>query len=130
MITPELKDRILSDLVNSPINSEVNINTDCDRYGIDSDEYFAILQHFERLNLISMDACLGGEVFIQTHIEAHDLWRTGGFTGQETLLKANIEKLGMEIDKLSRDLSPKQLDTAQKIASIGSSILSVLSLFR
>lgn len=42
MITPELKDCILSDIVNSPINSEANINTDCDRYGIDSDEYFAI----------------------------------------------------------------------------------------
>lgn len=130
MITPELKDLILSDIVHSPINSEGNINTDCDRYGIDSDEYYAILQHFERLNLISMDACLGGEVFIQTHVEAHDLWRTGGFAGQESRLKANIEKLSMEIDKLSHDLSPKQLDTAQKIASIGSSILSVLSLFR
>lgn len=91
MITPELKDLILSDIVHSPINSEGNINTDCDRYGIDSDEYYAILQHFERLNLISMDACLGGEVFIQTHVEAHDLWRTGGFAGQESRLKANIE---------------------------------------
>lgn len=130
MITPELKDLILAEIVNSPMQCETNINTDCQKYNIDRDEYYAILKHFENLNLISTQACLGGEVFINTSVEAHDLWRRGGFTGQEMILKGNIEKLGLEIDKLSKDLSPSQLEKAGKLADIGTAIISALALFK
>lgn len=130
MITPELKDRILSDIVGSPMNCTLNVNTDCTHYGIDRDEFYAILQHFDSLNLISIKLCNDGQTFISTAVKAHDLLRNGGFVGQEMILKANIEKLGMEIDKLSDELSTSQLDTAHKIASIGSAIISALTLFK
>ena len=47
---------------------------------------------------------------------------------QEEILKGNIEKLGLEIDLLSKELSPDLLDKAQKLASFGNNILSVLKL--
>ncbi len=45
------------------------------------------------------------------------------------LLKANIEKLGLELDKLAKDLAPEHLATAQKIATIGSAIMSAIGYF-
>ena len=61
--------------------------------------------------------------------EAHELWQRGGFFVQEEILKNNINKLALEIDLLSKQLSPDLIDKAQKISSIGKNILSALNLF-
>ncbi|WP_298032095.1 hypothetical protein [uncultured Alistipes sp.] len=61
--------------------------------------------------------------------DAHDFYNRGGFAGQEMLLKANIEKLGLELDKLAKDLTPEHLASAEKIASIGAAIMSAIGYF-
>lgn len=129
MITPEIKDLLLSDLVSEPsMECTLDINKSAKRYGISQIQCDAIIRQFEKLGFIHVLKSYDGyEVNIT--VDAHDFMQRGGFTGQEMLLKANIEKLGLEIDKLSKDLLPKQLETAGRIATIGSAILSSLKLF-
>jgi len=46
------------------------------------------------------------------------------------LLQAHIEKLVLEIDNLKKELTPKHLETANKIAAIAGSIATALGLFK
>ena len=126
MITPELKDRILSSLVNLGMSVHTDIHSDPADYGIDSYTYQAILDQFEQKGYITQTKFLGGVIRIRITADAHDFVGLGGFVGQEELLKANIQKLGLEIDLLCKELSPGLLEKAHKIAAIGQSILSVL----
>ena len=50
------------------------------------------------------------------------------FFVQEEILKGNIEKLGLKIDLLSKELAPDLIDKARKLASIENNILSTLKL--
>lgn len=130
MITPEIKDRILSDLVAfEDMRCATDIKTDCAKYEITRGQYSAIIDQLEKIGFIACSRCLGGYVEIYVSADAHDFYNRGGFKGQEMLLKANIEKLGLELDKLAKDLAPDQLETAQKIASIGTAIMSALGYF-
>ena len=67
---------------------------------------------------------------ITVDVKAHDMWAHGGFTAQEEILKANIEKLDLQLQYLTKQLGPDYLDTASKISSIGSAIMSALPLFK
>ena len=49
---------------------------------------------------------------------------------KDKILKGNIEKLGLEIDLLSTQLSPDLLDKAHKLTSIGGNIISALNLMQ
>lgn len=130
MITPEIKDRVLSDLVAfENMRCATDIKTDCAGYGITCGEYSAIIDQLEKMGFIACSRCLGGYVEIRVSADAHDFYNRGGFVGQEMLLKANIEKLGFELDKLAKDLTPDNLATAEKIASIGSAIISAIGYF-
>lgn len=129
MITPELKDRILTEFVDLGMHLQTNTHEDSANYGIDSDTYRAILDQFERLGFLTQSKYLGGLIMINLTADAHDFVRLGGFFGQEELLKANIQKLGLEIDMLCKELSPNLLEKAKTIASLGASILSSLDKF-
>ena len=59
-----------------------------------------------------------------------DLHRHGGFTVEEELLKGNIEKLGLELDVLSKQLSPNYTEKATQIAQIASMVMQGLTLFK
>lgn len=89
----------------------------------------AILYQFERLGLISNLGLNHRIIRYSWHVEAMDMLQMGGFVGQEVLLKANIEKLLMEIEHLEKSLRPDQLEKANKITSIASGILTGLSLW-
>lgn len=58
------------------------------------------------------------------------LYSHGGFTAEEELLKANLQKLDHELRILSDKLSPSLLETSNKISSIASCIVSALALFK
>ena len=108
MITCELKDKILSDLVSiDGVMLAIDTREKGNDYAIDRFTYISILEYFERKgfiipNKISTD----GGWLIKVTPEAHEFWQRGGFFVQEEILKNNIEKLALEIDMLSKQLSP------------------------
>ncbi len=131
LINPKLKDDVLSTLLaNGSMYIRCNINIPSDELDVSPDILEAILDQFERMGLISQTKMIGGNIDIRIKAEAHDLYSHGGFVAQEEILRANIEKLGFELDKLSKDLSPDLLDKANKLSGISSAILSALSLFK
>ena len=130
MITCELKDKILSDLVSiDGVMLAIDTREKGNDYAIDRFTYVSILEHFERKGFIIPDTItIDGGWLIKVTPEAHEFWQRGGFLVQEEILKGNIEKLGLEIDLLSKELSPDLLDKAKKLSSIGNNILSVLKM--
>ena len=62
--------------------------------------------------------------------EISDFFNHGGFTAQEELLRANLEKLNLELLKLSKDLEPSVLEKANTITAIAGSVATALGLFK
>ena len=44
---------------------------------------------------------------LSRNAEAHDFFNRGGFAVQEEILIANLNKLGLELEALSKELGPK-----------------------
>ena len=88
------------------------------------------MNQFEELGLIKKTDYVGNKACIDIQIKAMDLYRHGGFTAEEELLRNNIEKLGMELDLLSKQLAPKFVEKASQLAQIGGAIMQGLTLFR
>ncbi len=136
MITIELKDQILSALCCSNIPYECHCTVSKSSFSEDisepytEDELVAVLSQFQRLGLISGFADNSRTVELELLAEASDFFSHGGFKAQELLLRSNIEKLGLEIESLSKQLSPDLLDKANKLSGIASAILSALALFK
>ncbi|MCR2007991.1 MULTISPECIES: hypothetical protein [Bacteroides] len=136
MITPKLKDCILSVLCSGELEYEClyHISKDAILESIPDkcteNELVAILYQFKRMGLISDFANNSSTVNLCLLIEASDFLARGGFYAQEELLKANIEKLSKELDLLSKQLKPDMLEKANLISSIGNSIVAALSLFK
>lgn len=92
-----------------------------------SDTIRAILDYFNRLNLISAtNYTIGGDVIISLNVEASDMALRGGFVAQEELIKKNFEKLLLELDSLKSKF-PKNIET---ITSIIGNISNALQLTR
>ena len=51
------------------------------------------------------------------------------YSKNEEVFKANIEKLGFEVDKLKDELTPDQLDKYSKVAAITSALVASLAYF-
>lgn len=83
----------------------------------------------EKLELLTIESTNDGTT-VTISAKAYDMHTHGGFTAQEELLKANINKLGYELDVLSKKLEPELLETANKISSIAMAVLSALPLFK
>lgn len=131
IITPKLKDDLLSQFVNAgSMRLELNINKVAEELELPYDFVEAIFDQFEEMGFFTQQKFIGGNILFYINVKAYDFYSHGGFQAQEELLKANIEKLSFELDLLAKKLSPDHLDTANKIASIGSAILSALSLFK
>ena len=127
MITSEIKDRVLSDFVLYPEGKVINVPDEALKYGIDQSTFTSLLLYYNRHCFIEAAGDFFGLLRVIPTVEAHDIVRLGGFVAQEELLKANIQKLGLEIDLLSKELaSSNLLEKAQRIASIGKSILSFI----
>lgn len=128
MITPILKDQILFDFVNNRnVSFDILYKDALSSFGTDRDTFVIILKYFEQKGLLYIKKGSEFGEKITLTVNAYDLVRLGGFIVEEEILKANIEKLGLEIDLLSKRLSPDLLDSVQKLSSISHSILSALS---
>ena len=88
-----------------------------------------ILEHFDRRGLILYQGYIGG-CCINLKAEIFDFFNHGGFTAQEELLRANLEKLNLELLKLSKDLEPSVLEKANTITAIAGSVVTALGLFK
>lgn len=131
IITPEIKDKVLADLLSTdgPI-FEIDYSTSESDYGIDTELVPLIFDEFADLGLIDVKHRIGGNVArITIKAKAMNLSRHGGFTAEEEILKGNIEKLGLELDVLSKQLTPNYAEKASQIAQISSAIMQALTLF-
>lgn len=134
LITPTLKDAVLRYLCEThlpetaeELNTELLLST----LDIPFHVFNAVSEQFKRLGL------LGESTFIRRstsrivlRIEATDALMRGGFVAQEDLLKSNINKLLFETENLRKELEPKHLETANRMAGIASAILAALALIR
>lgn len=127
MITPAFKDEILHLITdnNSEMVCGLNVHEVSEEYNVSWRVIDAILDEFERLNLITNERSLGGSIWIQIHVPAFDLVRRGGFIASEELLYQNIEKLLLEIESLK----PNMPEKIANITSIASNIATALGLF-
>ena len=127
MITPEIKDEILGQFISSGMRFTINLKMHCHNFNIPFDEFDAILRQFEKLNLLKAQRYIGGTAHITLNAEAHDFFNRGGFAVQEEILKANLNKLGLEL--LSKELGPKYLEKASTLTSLISSATSIIKFF-
>ena len=131
LITPKLKDEFLIDLLsNENMSFAMEVSECAEKFNTSKDIVEAIYDQFEGMGLLKQKAFSGGGIFIQLTTKAHDFYSHGGFTAQEELLKANIQKLSSELDLLAKQLSPNLPEKAASIASIGASIATALALFK
>ena len=128
MITPELKDKVLNNLLSpNDVTYTFHIIQLANELNCSSDTIRAILDYFNRLNLISAtNYTIGGDVIISLNVEASDMALRGGFVAQEELIKKNFEKLLLELDSLKSKF-PKNIET---ITSIIGNISNALQLTR
>ncbi|MFI3322457.1 MAG: hypothetical protein R3Y50_08035 [Rikenellaceae bacterium] len=130
MITPKIKDDVLKSFLQFGMCCQTNVRKDCSDFSLTWEEYDALIRQFEELSLLKATRCLGGEITIYLNVNACDLMNRGGFYAQEELLKANIEKLHIELAALSKQLEPKFADKAKELIGIASNIASVLAIFK
>lgn len=133
LITPAVKDEILSFLV---ANYDLNaLYPRCDLKPLlkvveSKSNLQAIFKQFERLGLINHGTVSSQCYSVSVNIEAHDFLSRGGFVVQEEILKANINKLGLELENLSKELEPKNAEKASLIAAIAANIATALEFFK
>lgn len=127
MITPEQKDLILKyicDECEYDVHSVFETNEFFSVAHIEVNELEGILCQFSRMGLIGPDPYVSEyKTNIELRMEAQDFLRIGGFTAKDEILKQNIEKLNLEVQKLREDQSDP-LAAAANIATIATSILS------
>lgn len=129
MITPAIKDQVLSYLLaQKEIDIDVNFRDLYSKTGITYNFADMILKQFERMGLISYQGYMGGCI-VTLKAEIYDFFNHGGFTGQEEILRANLEKLNLELLKLAKDIEPSKLEAINAITSIAGSVATALGLF-
>lgn len=133
LITPEIKDNVLTDIISIDSDFiELTYDENALKYGISPNQFAMIIKQFIRMGFLEnkgefMGGGSGG-IFITTTLDAHDFLSHGGFYAQEEILKANINKLGLELETLSKELGSDFIEKANKISSIASNIVSFLNL--
>lgn len=133
LITPTIKDEILTFLV---VNYDLNaVYPRCDLKPllkiVDSKSHLqAIFKQFERLGLINNGTVSSLCYSVSINVEAHDFLGRGGFIAQEEILKANINKLGLELENLPKELEPKNAEKASLIAALAANITTALGFFK
>lgn len=132
MITPAIKDQILNVLI-SQDKPNVNLNYDdlFPNNEIPVNEFFLIIKQFAKYGFLE-NPLFAGNMMIsaQKTADIYDFFNHGGFTAQEELLRANLEKLNLELLKLSKDIEPSKLETISSITAIASSVATALGLFK
>lgn len=134
-IPAELKDAVLRhlceecDLEQLSGIDRLTIPKTLSSLSVNFDEFKAILTYFERIELLEDLNARQAHISFILKMEASDFLRKGGFTLQETILLCNIDKLLFEIELLKKDLTPDQLDKANKVVSIAGAVSSAILAF-
>ena len=130
MITPAIKDKLLGYLIaQEQIDFDIDFHDLYEQTGIRFDIANMILEYFERFSLISYQSSKGYSC-VSLNAEIYDFFNHGGCTAQEELLRANLEKLNLELLKLSKDIEPSRLETVSTITAIAGNIATALGLFK
>ena len=129
MITPEMKDRIIKSIIDSPNGTDdrkdVHPKVEAPCFNLSQDAYRMFLKQLHRMNLLKYEEQNAGRVLLWLNMELYDFHARGGFVVQEELFLKNIEKLLAEIDKLKSEF-PEKVDLLANISSIGSFIMQGL----
>jgi hypothetical protein len=134
LITSQMQDDVLKWLCeNVPPEQMTHFDWQSllDATGIDSDTTDRILINFKDQGLIASNynwERMGSVLLLK--VEAHKLLQRGGFTVQDALNEANMQKLLYELDHLKKQLNPDQLDTLNKVTQIMASIATVVAAFQ
>ncbi len=131
MILVAIKDKVLSYLCKEAIPEQVSSGPTNDllkELEVDFDTFNAVMTQFQRFGFVEDLNLRRSHLSFILRTDAHDFAQKGGFAIQDEIFKANIEKLGFEIDNLKKQLGPDKLDTLNKISSIASALFSGLAL--
>jgi len=131
IITSPIKDKVLFYLCDQAIPEQLssgNTNDMLKELEMDFDTFNAVMVQFQRFGFIEDLNLRRSAIHFILRTDAHDFAQKGGFAIQEEIFKANIEKLGFEIDNLRKQLAPDKLDTLNKISSIASALFGGLAL--
>lgn len=131
IITPTIKDTVLNYLCSTfrvEQHEMLDMKDILSDLNLDFDTFYAVMQYFQRIGFLEELGLNRRAVRLILLTEAHDFHLKGGFVIQEEIFKANIEKLGFEIDNLKKQLGPDKLDTLNTISSIASALFSGLAL--
>lgn len=131
IINSIVKDKVLFYLCAQAVPEQISSGIVSDilkSLNIDFNTFNAVMIQFQRLGFIDDLNLRNTYLSFVLRIEAHDFVQKGGFAIQEEIFKANIEKLGFEIENLKKQLSPDKLDTLNKISAIASALFSGLAL--
>lgn len=127
MITVEQKDALLSLLVESEVSrGEFDLRELASELGIDKDILKTIIRGFEKLELLELFPSVGATVSYSLLLNAHDVYRRGGFRAEELLLKESFEKLQLELESLKKT-APSKVAT---ITAIINNITAAIALFK
>lgn len=132
MITPKVKDKILEAIVSGKLpGTSLYYNSLFPNNEISNNELRLILEQFRDNGLLKTLKL--GTLGVYTAFPTADLfdfYNHGGFVAQEELLRANLEKLNLELLKLSKELNPSKLETINTITSVAGNIAAALGLFK
>jgi hypothetical protein len=107
MITATLKDHVLTTLCQNCKPEKFCSFNPSNIVDIDFESLNAILNQFQRLGLIEDLNSRRDTISLILRLDAFDLYRFGGFTTKEVLVKASLEKLQLEIDSLKKSFPEK-----------------------
>lgn len=129
IITPQDKDLIVDAIIGK---KKVTFNfryEDVPLTELSKEQFQLVINQLIEMKLIDHSGYLdGGKVTVRA--EMYDFYNHGKFWAQEQLLKTNLEKLGYELDALSKIAYPELTDRLVIIGQIAASITAVLPLLR
>lgn len=131
MITYKEKDRLMAHILSkNDIDLIINYDEAFPDREVSKNEFFLIINQFLEMGLLyKAKSMSSGLCFIGVTANLHDLFVHGGFKAKEELLKANLEKLGYELDELAKSTDPEVVSRVKTITGIAASISTVLGLF-
>lgn len=123
MITPEMKDKVLSYLCeHCPLERAYQLEYEELSEFTSKEELKAILLQFARMNILPKLDYWGDTYIIVLQADAHDLLARGGFVAEQFLFTTELEKIQAELKKLQADANKPELSRADKVAILSNII--------
>lgn len=128
MITPEIKDKMLSYLCDNFEFEGVCVLQNDELFNIapiSLNDLEAFFGQLVRMGLVGeeTEVISDNKSYVFLYLEAQDFLRIGGFTAKEAVLKQSVEKLQLEVEKLRQNPSDP-LTAITNVTTIATNILS------